>query len=69
MGQVPETGLYRGQVELDQSGYVMAGDDCRTNIPGVFAAGDLRAKPLRQIVTAAADGAVAASAAQEYLDK
>ena len=69
VGQVPETGLYRGQVELDQSGYVMAGEDCRTNIPGVFAAGDLRAKPLRQIVTAAADGAVAASAAQEYLDK
>lgn len=69
VGQVPETGLFAGQVELDGSGYVKAGEDCCTNIPGVFAAGDLRAKPLRQIVTAAADGAVAAEAAQEFLDK
>lgn len=69
VGQVPETGLFAGQIDLDESGYVQAGEDCRTNIPGVFAAGDLRAKPLRQIVTAAADGAAAATAAQEYLDK
>ncbi len=68
VGQVPETALFRDQVELDSSGYVMAGEDCRTSIPGVFAAGDLRAKPLRQIVTAASDGAVAATAAQEFLD-
>ncbi len=68
VGQVPETGLFKGQVELDGSGYVVAGEDCRTSIPGVFAAGDLRAKPLRQIVTAASDGAVAATAAQEFLD-
>lgn len=69
VGQVPETELFKGQVQLDEAGYVSAGEDCRTNIPGVFAAGDLRAKPLRQIVTAAADGAVAATTAQEYLDK
>lgn len=69
VGQVPETELFKGQVQMDEAGYVSAGEDCRTNIPGVFAAGDLRAKPLRQIVTAAADGAVAATAAQEYLDK
>ncbi|WP_442871069.1 thioredoxin-disulfide reductase [Acutalibacter muris] len=69
VGQVPETELFKGQVQLGEAGYVSAGEDCRTNIPGVFAAGDLRAKPLRQIVTAAADGAVAATAAQEYLDK
>lgn len=69
VGQVPETGLFAGQIDLDEAGYVQAGEDCRTNIPGVFAAGDLRAKPLRQIVTAAADGAAAATAAQEYLDK
>ena len=68
VGQVPETELFKGQVELDSSGYVVAGEDCRTSIPGVFAAGDLRAKPLRQIVTAASDGAVAATAAQEFLD-
>lgn len=69
VGQVPETELFKGQVQLDEAAYVSAGEDCRTNIPGVFAAGDLRAKTLRQIVTAAADGAVAATAAQEYLDK
>lgn len=68
VGQVPETELFKDQVELDSSGYVVAGEDCRTSIPGVFAAGDLRAKPLRQIVTAASDGAVAATAAQEFLD-
>ena len=68
VGQVPETALFKDQVELDSSGYVVAGEDCRTSIPGVFAAGDLRAKPLRQIVTAASDGAVAATAAQEFLD-
>ena len=69
VGQVPETGLLRGQIELDGAGYVLAGEDCRTNIPGVFAAGDMRAKPLRQIVTAAADGAAAAEGALAYLDK
>ena len=69
VGQVPETSLLRGQIELDEAGYVLAGEDCRTNIPGVFAAGDMRAKPLRQIVTAAADGAVAAEGALAYLDK
>lgn len=67
VGQVPETDLFAGQVELDEAGYVLAGEDCQTNVPGVFAAGDLRKKPLRQIVTAAADGAVAAQMAEEYL--
>ena len=69
VGQVPDTGLLQGQVDLDQSGYVLAGEDTRTNLPGVFAAGDLRRKPLRQIVTAAADGACAAQAAGEYLER
>lgn len=67
IGQVPETGLFAGQIDLDPAGYVLAGEDTRTNLPGVFCAGDLRAKPLRQIVTACADGAVAAQAAEEYL--
>lgn len=67
IGQVPETGLFAGQVDLDPAGYVLAGEDTRTNLPGVFCAGDLRAKPLRQIVTACADGAVAAQAVEEYL--
>ena len=69
VGQVPDTDLLTGQVELDEGGYVLAGEDTRTNLPGVFAAGDLRKKPLRQIVTAAADGACAAQAAGEYLEK
>lgn len=67
IGQVPETGLFAGQIDLDPAGYVLAGEDTRTNLPGIFCAGDLRAKPLRQIVTACADGAVAAQAAEEYL--
>lgn len=54
VGQVPETSLLAGQVELDEAGYVVAGENCQTNLPGVFAAGDLRQKPLRQIITAAA---------------
>lgn len=67
VGRTPNTALLAGQVELDASGYVMAGESCRTNIPGVFAVGDVRTKALRQIVTAAADGAVAVHYAEEYL--
>ena len=57
----------KGQVALDAHGYVSAGESCRTNIPGVFAVGDVRTKALRQIVTAAADGAVSVHYAEEYL--
>ena len=67
IGRRPNTDLVRGQVELDSQGYVSAGESCRTNIPGVFAVGDVRTKALRQIVTAAADGAVAVHYAEEYL--
>jgi len=67
IGRKPNTDLLRGQVNLDSQGYVAAGESCRTNIPGVFAAGDVRTKALRQIVTAAADGAVAVHYAEEYL--
>ena len=67
IGRNPNTELLRGQVELDSQGYVSAGESCRTNIPGVFAVGDVRTKALRQIVTAAADGAVAVHYAVEYL--
>lgn len=66
VGQVPNTGLFKGQVDLDESGYVMAGETTKTNLPGVFAVGDLRKKPLRQVVTAASDGAVAAHFIEEY---
>ena len=67
IGRSPATELVRGQVELDEAGYVKADESTKTNLAGVFAAGDVRAKALRQIVTAAADGAVAAHFAEEYL--
>ena len=69
MGQLPNTQLFQGQVELDAAGYVVADETTRTNLPGVFAVGDLRQKPLRQVVTAAADGAVAAHFLEEYLSQ
>ena len=67
IGRTPNTGLLQGQVALNGSGYVVAGESCRTNVPGVFAVGDVRTKALRQIVTAAADGATAVHYAEEYL--
>lgn len=67
IGRVPRTDSVRGILPLDEQGYLIAGEDTKTPIPGVFAAGDVRKKPLRQIVTAAADGAVAAQAAERYL--
>lgn len=60
IGLVPDNAAFSGQLELDKSGYIVAGENCRTNVAGVFAAGDTRTKALRQIVTAVADGAVAA---------
>ncbi len=67
IGRAPDTGLVRGQVALDGGGYILAGEDTRTDVPGVFAVGDVRQKPLRQIVTAVADGAVAAQAVEDDL--
>jgi len=68
VGMEPDTGIVKGMVKLDEAGYICAGEDCVTSIPGVFAAGDIRTKPLRQVVTAVADGACAASSAMKYLD-
>ena len=62
-GHIPGTDLLNGKVDLDAQGYVIADEDTRTNIENVFAAGDVRTKSLRQVITAAADGAVAATAA------
>ena len=66
-GNVPNTALFRGVLEMDDAGYLLAGEDTVTSLPGVFAAGDARKKPLRQILTAASDGAVAATMSEEYL--
>lgn len=67
IGQVPGSDLVRGIVDLDSAGYIIASEDTLTSLRGVYAAGDIRTKPLRQVVTAAADGAVAAAAAGNYL--
>ena len=67
IGRKPATELLAGQLELDESGYVIAGEDTQTSIPGVYAVGDMRTKKLRQIVTAVADGAIAVHMAEEYL--
>ncbi len=67
IGRDPVTGLFRGQVALDEKGYIIAGEDTKTNLPGVFAVGDVRTKALRQVVTATGDGATAVHYAEEYL--
>lgn len=66
-GYAPATELLRGQLRLDESGYICTGDDLQTSMPGVFAAGDVRVKSLRQVVTATADGALAAKALEKLL--
>ncbi len=67
IGRVPNTSLFKGQIDIDEYGYVIADETTKTNIPGVFAVGDVRTKPVRQIVTAVGDGATAAHYAEEYL--
>ena len=67
IGRKPATQLVQGQLDLDPQGYIVAGESTETNLPGVYAVGDVRTKALRQIVTAAADGAIAAHHAEEYL--
>jgi thioredoxin reductase (NADPH) len=67
VGQRPNTDLVRGVVELDEKGYIITDQDCATSIAGIFAAGDVRQKGLRQVATAVGDGAVAAAAAERYV--
>ena len=67
VGMLPNSGLVAGKVELDETGYIKAGENCETNVTGIFAAGDVRTKKLRQIVTAAADGANAVNSITEYI--
>lgn len=67
LGQSPNSELFRGVLTLDKTGYVTAGVDMSTNIPGVFSAGDINAKAFRQLTTAAADGTIAALMADRYL--
>ena len=67
VGITPDTGFVKDFVELDSQGYIIAGEDGKTSVPGVFAAGDVRTKQLRQVITAAADGANCITSAEEYL--
>lgn len=67
VGRKPATELVQGQLELDRGGYIVADETTKTSLPGVYAVGDVRTKPLRQVVTAAADGAMAVHMAEEYL--
>lgn len=67
IGRKPASELAAGQLDLDERGYVITDESTKTNIPGVFAAGDVRTKVLRQVITAASDGAMAAHYTEEYL--
>ena len=67
VGRKPATELVAGQLELDRGGYILADESTKTSLPGVYAVGDVRTKPLRQVVTAVADGAMAVHMAEEYL--
>ncbi len=69
VGQVPDNSAFADLVKLDSSGYVKAGEDCRTSTDGIFVAGDCRTKKVRQLTTAAADGSVSAAAAVEYINR
>ena len=69
VGRVPENQNFASLVRLDEAGYVLAGEDCHTNAPGIFVAGDNRTKALRQLVTATSDGAMAATEAVRYVNE
>jgi thioredoxin reductase (NADPH) len=68
VGVVPNTEIVKGIVEMDERGYIIADETCATSVPGIYAAGDIRKKPMRQIITAVADGANAINSAQKFLN-
>ncbi len=67
IGRAPASALFYGQINIDENGYIIADESTRTNVPGVFAVGDIRTKALRQVVTAISDGATASLYAEQYL--
>jgi thioredoxin reductase (NADPH) len=67
VGFTPLSDVFKGKVKMDEGGYIVTNDDMKTDVAGVFAAGDIRVKTLRQVVTAAADGAIAAVSAEKYI--
>jgi thioredoxin reductase (NADPH) len=68
IGYTPTSQIYEGKIDMER-GYILTDEEMRTNIPGVFAAGDIRKKTLKQVVTAVADGAIAAVQASEYIEE
>ncbi|SHJ87095.1 thioredoxin reductase (NADPH) [Dethiosulfatibacter aminovorans DSM 17477] len=68
IGFTPTSHLFKDKVQMDEGGYIVTDDNMKTNVEGVFAAGDIRVKSLRQVITAAADGAIAAVQAEKYID-
>lgn len=68
VGRIPENEFFSKVINLDNTGYVVANEDCKTNIPGIFVAGDNRTKTVRQLVTATSDGAIAANGAINYIN-
>ena len=69
IGIIPNNQLFESRIDLDNQGFVITNDNMETNIPGVYAAGDIRQKLLRQVVTATADGAIAAFAAEKWIEE
>lgn len=69
VGLVSQTELFKDKVDMNEQGYIITDQDMKTNIPGVFAAGDVREKSLRQVVTASGDGAIAAVIAEKFIDE
>lgn len=68
IGYIPNSSIYEGIIDTDEEGYIIADESCQTNVAGVFVAGDIRTKSLRQIVTATADGASAVTGVERYLN-
>lgn len=66
IGKIPNTSILRGTIDMDDNGYIKANEDCKTNVSGVFVAGDCRTKNVRQLTTAVSDGTIAALSAVEY---
>lgn len=68
IGRIPENDIFKNIVNMDENGYIISGEDCHTNIPNIFVAGDNRTKNVRQLVTATSDGAIAAIEAVKYIN-